>query len=276
VSSFLRNLVRRGAGVPPAIAPRPALPSSFSADAVMTATPADQGFGQIAASADSVQDRPAAPGERTGEPYPASITDRRPASAPAPAPISVAGPVRREAPTLRPAQQAPAMPSAHDAVSAHTAPEPARSSHATVERDHDVIVTPVPVPTPVVSRTADNAPSVVTRAKPSRVPSSSHTVTPPRAPQSHADAQSRADAHEVPAVAPAAVVRAAALAPATTRSAAIDIAPPAAPDVQVRIGKVEIRASQPVAPPVRATQSKATTGFAELALARAHLNRNYR
>jgi hypothetical protein len=45
--------------------------------------------------------------------------------------------------------------------------------------------------------------------------------------------------------------------------------------VQVRIGKIEIRAAQTSAPMPR--RAKPTTqGFADLALARAHLNRTYR
>jgi hypothetical protein len=43
-------------------------------------------------------------------------------------------------------------------------------------------------------------------------------------------------------------------------------------NIQVKIGRVEIRTSQP-APPVRATGKKATGGFADLKLARAHLDR---
>jgi hypothetical protein len=52
--------------------------------------------------------------------------------------------------------------------------------------------------------------------------------------------------------------------------------PPQPPRIQVRIGKVEVRASQPAPPPARIARSKVSGGFAELALARAHLNRTYR
>jgi hypothetical protein len=48
------------------------------------------------------------------------------------------------------------------------------------------------------------------------------------------------------------------------------------PRIQVRIGKVEIRASPPVAPPTRAARPKGSSGFSELRLARAHLDRSYR
>ena len=47
-----------------------------------------------------------------------------------------------------------------------------------------------------------------------------------------------------------------------------------APSVQVRIGKIEIPANQTATPPRRPKPTN--SGFAELALARAHLNRNYR
>jgi hypothetical protein len=62
------------------------------------------------------------------------------------------------------------------------------------------------------------------------------------------------------------------------RTAPASAVPPAqseAPNVQVRIGKIEIRANQTASPPPRPAKP-ASRGFAELALARAHLNRNYR
>jgi hypothetical protein len=57
--------------------------------------------------------------------------------------------------------------------------------------------------------------------------------------------------------------------------AAAPAAPTEVPNVQVRIGKIEIRASQTASPPPRPVRP-ASRGFTELALARAHLNRNYR
>jgi hypothetical protein len=48
------------------------------------------------------------------------------------------------------------------------------------------------------------------------------------------------------------------------------------PRIQVHIGKVEVRASSPAARPMRAARPKGNSGFSELRLARAHLDRNYR
>jgi hypothetical protein len=269
VSSFLSNLVRRGAGLPPAVTPRPAVPSpspsSLSAEAV-AADPADRGPGAVPATADSAPDRQAIPGERTGEVHAARIVDRLPAPALTPAPTFTVSSARPDVSAIRSAREAPAVPMTHDAVSARPAPERPRLSHAAVDRDHDAIVTPAPVPTPAMSRTADNAPAVAARVEPSRVAPPSSAVTPqPLKP--------RPDASNVPS---ASLVRPAATPRVLAPSAAFDVAPAAAPDVQVRIGKVEIRASQPAAPLARAARPKGSSGFAELALARAHLNRNYR
>jgi hypothetical protein len=63
-------------------------------------------------------------------------------------------------------------------------------------------------------------------------------------------------------------------------SASLEVRPTvAAPEpsrIQVRIGKVEIRASPPVAPPTRAARPNGSSGFSELRLARAYLDRSYR
>jgi hypothetical protein len=45
--------------------------------------------------------------------------------------------------------------------------------------------------------------------------------------------------------------------------------------IVVKVGKVEVRASQ-AQRPVRASRPRGTSGFAEMALRRAHLDRNYR
>jgi hypothetical protein len=60
-----------------------------------------------------------------------------------------------------------------------------------------------------------------------------------------------------------------------TRSSEVHAAATEARPIQVRIGKVEIRAASPPQS-VRALRSKRTSGFAELALTRAHLGRTYR
>jgi hypothetical protein len=48
------------------------------------------------------------------------------------------------------------------------------------------------------------------------------------------------------------------------------------PRIKVHIGKVEVRASSPAPPPKRTARPKGSSGFSELRLARAHLDRNYR
>ena len=68
--------------------------------------------------------------------------------------------------------------------------------------------------------------------------------------------------------------------PKNQPSASLEVRPTAAvrepPRIQVRIGKVEVRVSPPVVPPMRAARPKGSSGFSELRLARAHLDRNYR
>jgi hypothetical protein len=65
---------------------------------------------------------------------------------------------------------------------------------------------------------------------------------------------------------------------AASPAAATRVATAAAeqPRVHVRIGKVEVRATTPAAALTRVARPKGGRGFAELRLARAHLDRNYR
>lgn len=68
--------------------------------------------------------------------------------------------------------------------------------------------------------------------------------------------------------------------PENHRSASLEVRPTASarepPRIQVHIGKVEVRASPPAARPMRAARPKGSSGFSELRLARAHLDRSYR
>ena len=68
--------------------------------------------------------------------------------------------------------------------------------------------------------------------------------------------------------------------PKNHTSAPLEMRPTASaresPRIKVHIGKVEVRASPPAAAPVRAARRKGSSGFSELRLARAHLDRDYR
>ena len=53
-------------------------------------------------------------------------------------------------------------------------------------------------------------------------------------------------------------------------------AAPETPSIHVRIGRIEVRAAPQAAAPARPAAAKGSSGFAELRLARAHLDRTWR
>jgi hypothetical protein len=160
----------------------------------------------------------------------------------------------------------------HDDLTARTAAPPAsRPFEGSVTAERATI-------RPAPGANADTAPAPDARARHTVAPHQRNepqtsgasplpvTVAPPAAPT--ATAPSRPPVVELPQ---ARSERAAV--PTPTAPAASAAEPPR---IHVRIGKVEVRASAPVAAPARVVRSDASRGFSDLRLARAHLDRNHR
>jgi hypothetical protein len=261
VSNFLTNLVRRGAGFAPEAASRlePALqPAALSA--VALAQDDSARVERIQAESERRVDSGNAVSPQIG---PANAADL--ARPQAPLPVS-RGPVsqpsrqgsgRDETKKLvRPRVSAPDSP--HRSPSALHSISPTGKSPSL----HGAAVVGEPSLRP--STTAD------TRAT-ERPKTSSHAAL---APARHKDAE------PLPLrLRPASVAVDHRVVPpmrAVTQPSAMQPKAPPPPRIQVRIGKVEVRASPPAPRPASIARPKASGGFAELALARAHLNRNYR
>jgi hypothetical protein len=149
---------------------------------------------------------------------------------------------------------------------------------------------PLRPPAPIVTKvTTAHVGAPAARAE--GTPATGAHTTPGPAPSVHADPQALRPRTNAVAVEPHAGPDAAAAwrQPVMTlpqaksenhTSASLEVRPTVAarepPRIQVRIGKVEVRASPPVAPPTRAARPNGSSGFSELRLARAHLDRSYR
>jgi hypothetical protein len=253
VIRFLANIARRGAGLAPQILPRgPSFPPwSFAARADGPAS--ELGIDGSAASADAPRITP--------DLFPAPGASAAPVSA-APAPPSqscgTGEPIRRYSVPLNDlTPRSSASPASERRVSVERAtvlpalPEmrasEAPESEASARRSSTLHHGAEPqVPTPPTGAVAVAPRSEPTVAAPSRQPI---MELPQAKPQSAASP-------------------AAATGPATAAAEQ--------PRIHVRIGKVEVRATTPAAAPARVVRPKGGRGFAELRLARAHLDRNYR
>ena len=275
MSNFLGNLARRAAGLPAQIVPRltpAAQPAVLSAPA-----PAHD----IAAVPGPAQD------DLAGEAGHGETTSRR--IAPATQPDLTAS--QRSGPALlgaisHPARRAREHPDIENFVRAadaqhHSAPRsksalasiapraqpkplPALGSAEAPPRTATARDAPSPYPPLATARTAPASTRSDTEPKrSSRLQKAAVTVEPGTAQVAPARTQTQATA--LTAMPQARRER--------TSPAAQAAAKP--PSIHVRIGKVEVRASAQAAPHARVSRAKAASGFAELALARAHLNRNH-
>ena len=145
---------------------------------------------------------------------------------------------------------------------------------------------PLQPPAPIVAKltTADMA---APAARADGTPATGAHAAPGPTPSVHADPQALRPRTHAVAVEPraAALWRQPAMGPPQAKpekrsSAPLEARPTASarepPRIQVRIGKVEVRASPLAPPPKRTARPKGSSGFSELRLARAHLDRNYR
>jgi hypothetical protein len=262
VSNFLTNLARRGAGLAPQIAPR------------LASIPAWSPAASLAALDRSREDAAFEPGLDDGTAH------------------------RSEAGSKKDFVPDPGAP----------APTAQRSTLSSDPRCHDG------AKIHDVMRPVDLAPHFGERSGPLRPPGpirAERTTAPVAAPAAHADGASATGAHAPlgatlsihadpqtlrpranaiavePHIGPDAaapwhhpVMALPQAKPDNRSSAQLEARPTAAarepPRIHVRIGKVEVRANPAAAPPMRAARPKGSSGFSELRLARAHLDRNYR
>jgi hypothetical protein len=277
VSDFLGNLARRGAGLAPGVAPRPPVwPSSArrlkNTGAAFSEAPLE-GDDALARGANS--DMAAAPHARPD----ADLPQAAPRTVFAPAQLEP-----RSAPAADPGTHARApMP----APSLGLAPPPFSASARL--RFSQAVLRPVPAsewPASESKRT-DAIPAMAPRI-PDREPhDAAAIVAPARAAPVRGHAayapNSGPTMSGAPAMPPERQLARARQVPAdsipTQRGPGApsrSSAAPETPSIHVRIGRIEVRAAPQAAAPARPATAKGSSGFAELRLARAHLDRTWR
>ena len=276
MSNFLANLARRAAGLPAQIVPRltpAAQPAMLSAPA-----PAHD----IAAVSEPAQD------DFAGEAGHGETNSRR--IAPATQPVLTAS--QRSGPALlgaisHPARRAREHPDIENFVRAAdaqrlSAPRPEFALASIAPRAQ-------PKPLPALGSAEATPRTATARDAPSPYPPQATSRTAPAPTRSDADPK-RSSRLQRAAVTVELGTAEVAPARAQTQAATLTAMPQGPRDraspasrvtakpssIHVRIGKVEVRASAPAAPLARVSRPKGAGGFAELALARAHLNRNHR
>jgi hypothetical protein len=274
VSDFLGNLARRGAGLAPGVAPRPpAWPSS-----ARRLKNTDAPFSEAPLEGDD------APARRANSDMAAARRARPDADLPQAAPRTVLAPAQ-----LEPRSAPAADPGAH-ARAPMAAPSlglaPPFSASARL-RFSQAVLRPVPASEwpASESKRSDAVPAMAPRI-PDREPRDAAAIVAPAARaapvRGHADSgptmarasamppeRQLAHARQVPADSIPRHQRGPG-APSTSTAA------PETPSIHVRIGRIEVRAAPQAAAPARPAAAKGSSGFAELRLARAHLDRTWR
>jgi hypothetical protein len=274
VSDFLGNLARRGAGLAPGVAPRLAMwrppprvrlpnmgaPFSEAAlegdDAPAQVEPRPVPAASNAPRAAGVEQPPAGdPAALSSAPMiaPAPMpapSPRIPLPLPAPEQLQVSQPVP---PSEWPARE----PQRPDAVPAMTPCIPDREPRVRLHSDAVAVEPPLLRP----------APAAVQGQFPRVSPSGPTMAAAPTTPPDRTSARARPVAADAIPLA----ARERASAALSTRAPV-----PETPSIHVRIGRVEVRAPPQASAPVRPAQPKGGSGFAELSLARAHLDRTWR
>jgi hypothetical protein len=291
MTNFLGNLAQRGAGLAASISPRLA----------PTATPAISRDARPWSPVGSL-DRDAN-GEGRASPAPRNARDR-PAPSPSDSAIETEGAtIRQEAAPIPPLPQSKSETREADTTASKPpVVVPRLAASVLSPRDDAAELSGRRMPrrfdSPPNQDTVDLPPAARTMPRPAE-PASTAADRPPPAPAGRrhdisvtellsarpdAETHRAREAAPVQLAPPPSTMRSTAREPGPSktgreqRTAPASAVPPAqseAPNVQVRIGKIEIRANQTASPPPRPAKP-ASRGFAELALARAHLNRNYR
>jgi hypothetical protein len=256
MSRFLANIARRGAGLAPQVVPRGAPIPPWSPAAVPDGATSEPGVDGSTASADAPHVTP--------DFFPARRAPTAPAlAAPSPpSPLRATGePIspdtaRLDDPTPRSGAPPASLPSQRRLIveRATVSPDPPEASASKAPETEASALRP---------STRHHEPAPQTPAPPTRA-----VAVAPRAEQTVA-APSRPPVMELPQAKSQSLASPASATRAATAAAE-------QPRVHVRIGKVEVRATTPAAAPARVTRPKGGRGFAELRLARAHLDRNYR
>jgi hypothetical protein len=258
VSDFLTNLARRGAGIAPQIAPRnPTLPAQASAAAAAGIDALEDGRD----GARAVPDHNRSPMRWSELRIDSEVLPRAPAAASDTPQAShrpqrdAGGKTDDAGPSLEPAPQAkrrsdPQPPSGPTTAVQATNPASEAGAHATV-----AVTTLYPKSDLGVMRESFRPRSEAVAREPivgpETGPSSGQLA--PAPPQAKPESRSSLAPPGPPAT-----------------------AAPEQPRIHVRIGKVEVRASTPAIPPKQRARPKGSSGFSELRLARAHLDRDGR
>lgn len=266
MSNFVTGLVRRGAGLPQPVSIRPAL-----GQAQMPASLPPAGPGQIPAHSPAVALSDYGRGLADGPRDFSALTGPAPLPGPQPAPAP------------EPGNRCPAKPSATTEESLSLQPRsapprttPPASLHVRGEdrssADARDAVRPLPPPSPSTTAAAETGEILARHAPQFREGTLSPLARPE--PRTRPDAVSGSTpAHPLPRPESIAIARVQP-APAASASSARGKTQDSR-SIQVKIGKVEIRSSQP-APATRPNRPSRTSGFDDLRLARTYLDRGSR